>query len=241
MRKKGPPKEEKTKVPAYIVTFSDMITLLLTFFVLLLSMASEQVDETKFERSREALVAAFSNMGIRGISTSKTKSLNVGYEASLNPVDKDELLTEVEALDASEEVIRQIFQEIEKEMHITPAQITGKSPDFRPTGIKFKRGRSVLNKAAEKYLEDFSFDLKQNVQNQSLTMYVVGLAPKERTLQRQCLISAKRAQATADFLRKSLPKGNQWKIHSWGAGPGGQWKSNGPVAESQIVIAVLGG
>jgi chemotaxis protein MotB len=47
IERKEPPKEDKIKVPSYIVTFSDMITLLLTFFVLLLSMASEQVDEAK--------------------------------------------------------------------------------------------------------------------------------------------------------------------------------------------------
>ena len=34
------PEEKKIKVPAYIVTFSDMVTLLLTFFVLLLSFSS---------------------------------------------------------------------------------------------------------------------------------------------------------------------------------------------------------
>ena len=44
-RKRKSSEEGKLPVPAYIVTFSDMITLLLTFFVLLLSMASEQKEE----------------------------------------------------------------------------------------------------------------------------------------------------------------------------------------------------
>ncbi|MHC4291149.1 MAG: flagellar motor protein MotB, partial [Planctomycetota bacterium] len=38
------PEESKTPVPSYIVTYSDMITLLLTFFVMLLSLAETQVD-----------------------------------------------------------------------------------------------------------------------------------------------------------------------------------------------------
>ena len=40
MKLKGRREEPKTPVPGYIVTFSDMITLLLTFFVMLLSMAA---------------------------------------------------------------------------------------------------------------------------------------------------------------------------------------------------------
>lgn len=240
MSRISPPKEEKMMVPAYIVTFSDMITLLLTFFVLLLSMASEQVDETKFEKGRDAIINAFSNMGIKGISSSTTKSLNIGQPASLNPVPDDNSITEEEALDAVEEVIRQIFEELEKQMDITPAQITGKSPDFRPTSIRFAKGGSTLDKAAVKYLENFSFNLQQNISTRNLTMYVVGLAPKESNLRNQCLVSAKRAQAAADLIRSSLPKDIRWKIHSWGAGPGGQWKSEGPVGESEIIIAVLG-
>ena len=42
------PEEPKTPVPSYIVTYSDMITLLLTFFVMLLSLAKTQVDKHKF-------------------------------------------------------------------------------------------------------------------------------------------------------------------------------------------------
>ena len=78
------------------------------------------------------------------------------------------------------------------------------------------------------------------VDGQSLTLYVVGSAKDEKSLRNQSLVSAKRAQAAADFLRASLPKDIQWKIYSWGAGPGGQWKSSGPIEDSQILIAVLG-
>ena len=51
--------EEGGGVPAWMVTFSDIMTLLLTFFVLLISMA--QFDE---RRTREFLVTTRGNMGI---------------------------------------------------------------------------------------------------------------------------------------------------------------------------------
>ncbi|WP_456324313.1 OmpA/MotB family protein [Desulfonauticus submarinus] len=61
-------KEKETKeegVPAWLVTFSDMMTLLLTFFVLLLSMASLK-DERKVKRALGALAGSF-GLGPTGI------------------------------------------------------------------------------------------------------------------------------------------------------------------------------
>jgi chemotaxis protein MotB len=56
----GPKKKAKKAVagaPAWMVTFSDMVTLLLTFFVLLLSMAT--MDKVKFENAAGSLKGAF--------------------------------------------------------------------------------------------------------------------------------------------------------------------------------------
>ena len=154
-----PPKEEKRKVPAYIVTFSDMITLLLTFFVLLLSMASEQVDKAKLEKGRNAFIKSLTNFGLDGIGYGKKPTMDAGDPATLHKVNKDEEFTEEAALDVAEETVRRIFDELEKRMTITPAEIIGKSPDFWATSIKFKKGDTVLNKSAVKYLENFSLNL----------------------------------------------------------------------------------
>jgi len=45
----------------WMVTFSDMVTLLLTFFVLMLSMAS--MDKVKFEQASDSLAGAFGVLG----------------------------------------------------------------------------------------------------------------------------------------------------------------------------------
>ena len=64
------PLESKMQVPSYIVTFSDMITLLLTFFVMLLSMADTQVDKHKFMKGhysfKEAVAEAVLPMTTSG-------------------------------------------------------------------------------------------------------------------------------------------------------------------------------
>ena len=56
--------ECKKGAPDWMVTFSDLMTLLLTFFVLLLSMAT--VDKPKFDRTATSLQEAFSGLRIIG-------------------------------------------------------------------------------------------------------------------------------------------------------------------------------
>ena len=57
------------EVPAYIVTFSDMITLLLTFFVMLLSLADVQ-DPELFNKGRDSFVEAVDSYGLGVMSSS---------------------------------------------------------------------------------------------------------------------------------------------------------------------------
>ena len=55
-RSKG---EEGSKVPAYIVTYSDMVTLLLTFFVMLMSLAQFQDPELYHKLKKTGIVKGF--------------------------------------------------------------------------------------------------------------------------------------------------------------------------------------
>ncbi len=69
---KCPPKG----APAWMVTFADLMTLLLTFFVLLLSMAD--TTPRKFERAATSLREAFS--GIRMIGQPVTKMIEIPFQ-----------------------------------------------------------------------------------------------------------------------------------------------------------------
>jgi chemotaxis protein MotB len=59
-RRKKKKKAGGPSAPAWMVTYSDMVTLLLTFFVLMLSMA--EMDKVKFERAAISLKGAFGIM-----------------------------------------------------------------------------------------------------------------------------------------------------------------------------------
>ncbi|NOY13705.1 MAG: OmpA family protein [Deltaproteobacteria bacterium] len=79
------PKKEKKPpagAPMWMVTFSDMVTLLLTFFVLLLSMAN--MDQVKFNKAADSLAGAFGVLG----SSDKTE-VTTPKVVSFTPVNDD--------------------------------------------------------------------------------------------------------------------------------------------------------
>lgn len=64
MGKKKPPPEKKGDVPEWFMTYSDVITLLMTFFILLLTFASNEPEQ--FERIKSSLFAGAGGSGIAG-------------------------------------------------------------------------------------------------------------------------------------------------------------------------------
>ncbi len=75
-------KKPPAGAPMWMVTFSDMVTLLLTFFVLLLSMAN--MDQIKFNKAADSLAGAFGVLG----SADKT-SVTQPKVVSFSPVNDD--------------------------------------------------------------------------------------------------------------------------------------------------------
>ncbi len=126
-------------------------------------------------------------------------------------------------------------------MTTMPSQIVAKRANFSVTNISFSPGKARLNERAKKFLTQFAVDLQQNAGSQEVKLYVLGLAGEEKTEKRQWILSAKRAQAIADFLNDILPSEAKWPVYSWGAGPGGDWVTqDSPIyRQSHILIAVL--
>lgn len=242
--------EEKQKVPAYIVTFSDMVTLLLTFFVMLLSLASVQ-DPELFNRGRDSFFQSIQYCGL-GVLMGKRLSNNLGDVKIRYPTDEQEEPSDERTIDERMEKLRRTFKKIQKKMTTMPSQIVADGINFEVTNIQFGKSKSNLTAQAEKYLADFCIDIKQDPTSASRSLYVLGLAADEARTSKQWTLSAMRAKAVADFLRKKLhgpttsPNNSSgtnknWPIFWWGAGKGGNWTGQaGPVPkDAQILIAVL--
>jgi len=228
-----------SQVPAYIVTFSDMVTLLLTFFVMLLSLANVQ-DPELFNKSRNAFIEYMRNCGLGMLEGKKTTAEfgKIKIKYCISDFDED---ASVRTIDAKEEELRRIFKEISQSMTTKRSQIVAKKANFSVTNISFSPGEAWLNEPARMFLTQFAADLQQDTGSGEIKLYVLGLAGDEQTEKRQWILSAKRAQAVADFLNNILPSQFQGQVYSWGAGRGGLWVGENSLAseQSQILIAVL--
>lgn len=242
------------KVPGYIVTFSDMVTLLLTFFVMLLTLADVQ-DPELFDKGRDAFLESLRNMGL-GVLYGRSEMTRLSDLKTRYSVESPEEFNDRRTLDATAEELRRILDKLRELTVVAPSPIVAKKTNFAITNVHFAPGRMNLNEPAKKFLTGFCADLQQDISRSEVKLYVLGLASDGRTEMEQWLLSAKRAKVVADFLRKTLSSSlmsgaqsrrgvlgdrSKWSIYSWGAGPGGDWVSrDSPFAkELQILIAVL--
>lgn len=235
------PEEPKKGAPAFIVTFSDMITLLLTFFLMLLSMAEEQCVTEKFKQGQTSFRQALAGFGMKGFmmggsSGSRFSNPSTKYRVNQKAEETEDRTPEVET-----EMITRIIHEIERSMKISPSQITGNSNNFTVTNIHFEKGGWQLNDAAKEYLSKYCNDIQEVYFNEQPTIYIVGLAAKESDQNQQFTVSARRAQAVADFINSKLPKNARWPVFCWGAGDGGKWTAKGAMIskEANIMISLL--
>jgi len=245
------PVEEKRKVPAYIVTFSDMVTLLLTFFVLLLTLANVQ-DPELFNQGRDSFIESIRYCGLGNLLGNKP-SVDLGAPKTKYPTTEPEI-SEDRTIDEYREKLRRVFEHLNQTMTTMPSQLVGDRLDFSITDIQFARGQASLNGAARQSLAQYCIDLQQNLTAEGCTLYVLGLAGEEASEKNQWMLSARRAQAVAQVLQEQLAQGSQgpattptqtdssaWQVLWWGAGPGGHWagQDRPDPGQSQILIALL--
>jgi chemotaxis protein MotB len=232
-------KESEPKVPAYIVTFSDMVTLLLTFFVLLLSLATVQ-DPELFNVGRGSFMESIRNLGL-GMLPGRKQKPDFGAKKVKHFISKPDNALVVRTIDAKEEEIRQLFKNLTRSMTAVPSQIVAKTTKFSVTDVHFSPGDATLDEPAKRFLTEFCLNLQQNAETEKVKLYVLGLASEGATRKEQWLLSARRAHVVANFLNDTLPSDLQWPVYSWGAGPGGDWVGgDSPISEKlHILIAVL--
>lgn len=240
-KKRKKPEEGGPNVPAYIVTFSDMVTLLLTFFVLLISLATIQSTEL-FHRGQESFIRAIKGFGV-GLLLGERPRPDFGHFKVKHYIIEPETEHQGRTINADEERVRKLFKKVDQSMETLPSQIVTKETNFTVTNIRFSDGEATLNGPTKEFLGKFAFDLQQNPNPRSIKLYVLGLAGDESSEKKQWTVSARRAGAVASFLRENINSEARFPIYWWGAGPGGDWvERNSPISQkSQIMIAVLGG
>ena len=229
--------EEGPKVPSYIVTFSDMVTLLLTFFVMLLSLAQKQ-DSSSFKKGRESFIMSLRYMGLGMLSGHEVRP-DFGHEKTRHYIDNPNSPVRGRTIDAREDEALEIFRSLNQSMEAIPSQLVAKTTNFSLSNIRFGGGSSVLDNSAKEFLTGFCRDLMQDPDSRAIKLYILGIANEAGSEKERWLLSAKRAGEVVYYMKKSC--GASWPIVWWGAGSGGRWvQGNSPISKkSQISIAVL--
>jgi outer membrane protein OmpA-like peptidoglycan-associated protein len=229
-----------------------MVTLLLTFFVMLLSLATVQ-DPELFGRGRDSFSWSIKNFGLGMLWGWKPKP-DFGNVKIRFFISKPDKFFEDRSIHIKEEKIRQLFNELRQSMKTMPSEVAATKTVFSVTNIRFPRGVSRLDVSAKRFLGGFCSNLQQDSGSRPIKLYVLGLADDQATEKDKWILSAKRAKVVADYLRGILYSGSglqtqrsafggwsKWSVYWWGAGPGGDWvRQDSPISkQSQILIAVL--
>jgi outer membrane protein OmpA-like peptidoglycan-associated protein len=225
MKKQQEHEESGEKAPLWIISFADMISLLMAFFVMLQTLAADKSNEFlsngkgrvqlisgEFRRSMDSF--GMPNLfGKPAISTSFTSTLNK------SSIESPDAQVTNPAIDGQEEKTRRLFSELSglAETHIS--QFNEQKLSFQAAPITFAGENADLNTEAKAYLAQFASTLQQTNQVDKASIYIVGLSPDISTPQRQWTISELRARTVKSFLQSLLPEKSPDSIFWWGAGP----------------------
>ncbi len=163
-RKRQIIEEEGLSAPAYLVTFGALVTLLMLFFVLLMTFANTQDEgvggKGRYTEARESFFQAIRTLGL-GMIYGKKQGPNFGNIKQKHFIIKSDSRFQGRTIDATQEGARRIFQEVSRSVKTMPSQIVAKTTNFSVTNIRFPPGDATLNEAARRFLTKFSLDLQQ--------------------------------------------------------------------------------
>ena len=238
-RAKNKIEEKGPSVPSYIVTFSDMVTLLLTFFVMLLSLSNTQ-DQALIDKGKRSFLKNIKNFGVGTLSgrqmSPQFDAPKTKYHTDVEKEDSDQRM-----IDSKEERIRRLYKKLKESMQVRPSQIISQNTDFKAADIYFSSDTTDLNQMSKTNIENFCSKLKKDPMFEDLKLCIIGLAPGQKNPQQSWVISTKRAQAVANEIQRNLKSSSQIPVYNWGAGSGGYWTSSkGPASENnQVLISIL--
>jgi chemotaxis protein MotB len=184
-----PPQGEKQSM-AWMITFTDLITLMLTFFVLLFSMSNVKLD--KWKNMIDALSLSLNPSQSKSIAVSTTK-FNISTVFRKRAVNLDYLASILQETVSADPFLRR-SQLIRFEDRLVIAL---------PGDLLFKQGSAVITKRARGALFDLGGILRNIGNRVGVNGYSEPAQPKGGEYASNWELSLGRAAAVANELRRS--------------------------------------
>ncbi len=234
--------EGAPKTPAWIVSYSDMVTLLLAFFVLLQVFAMTQ-DPDLLAQGRGGFRRSIRQFGLPRWLFGRKEFQIEDYKKKIYPTEEDDETRRQRIIDAEDRKIRQVFQDLKRKIDTETNEDLTSPENVINMPIRFGRSQASLDAAGRKALSDLAVSIKQSSPEGQVKIYVVGLAPDEPSGEGRWVLSARRARAVQEFLGQGLSGETTtrgWNLVSWGAGAGQLYdsRSRGTNGRTFIRIAI---
>jgi len=243
------------KVPIWIISFADMITLLMSFFVMLQTMASTR-DCTLFGASRDSFRRAINGLGIPDILFGKESGIKREFKKIKYPTEESttDIVRPDRIIDADDEKIRKLFKDINDQMQVRTSNAEESLINAVAAPSCFVQGSDAITEEGLAFLKSYVGNVKQTqLKPADVKIYVIGLAAEPMLPRDQWMLSARRASVVEARIRDLLEsspldtaKGGaaggqgKWDIHAWGAGSSGRYASLAAGTSSSVIIAVMG-
>jgi flagellar motor protein MotB len=242
----APQEEQGEKAPLWIISFADMISLLMAFFVMLLTMANTQSGklcnpgEGIFERTVFGFKSTVSGFGLPGLFGKANEPAYFEYGKSHYNVAGDSNDIDRRVIDASEERVRRLFGQVRKGMKTYSRLEKSTRINFAVTPIIFETGQAELDEDDKLFLKKFSANLEESG-NFQRGIYIIGVATEKLPEQQKWMLSLRRAKAAGDYLRSVMSERRQVPVYCWGSGENHQMLGSEAAGhhQPQILIAVL--
>ncbi len=208
--------DDKPKTPAWIVSYSDMVTLLLAFFVLLQAFAENQ-DPELFRVGQGAFRRAIAGFGIPNWLFGRPESIGRDRKPKYT-TEESEKPTKKRVLDARDEKIRQLFDDLKRAADTKTDNRWNNQATIINTPISFSRLQISPDVEAKRFLDGVCNNIRYGVESENITVYVVARAPDQPSGRKQWLTAARRAWEIEQYMRDKLRTRqgyNSMRIVSW--------------------------